>query len=154
SSFSPSGKLQERQSLRYRSRPYDQRIADVYWGTPPPETTGNRSAAADKSASGRLPDVPLVVGGGVGSSAFDGSLYQTVDGNPEFVLADAPLLRAAHFCIVPSSLVTARGGSGSAGNLPDKFIWHGDYAYVVDGNALNIQITIDGRAHTFGVGGK
>jgi hypothetical protein len=109
---------------------------------------------AGGSGSGRLPDVPLVGGGERSSSDFDGTLYETVDGNPEAVAAGDPILRAAHIAIVPGSSVKAQSSSSSAGNLPDKFEWQGDYGYVVNGKPLEIQITIDGRRRTFAAGGK
>jgi len=106
------------------------------------------------SVVSHFPDMPLVVGGERGSSDSGGARYETVNGVPEAVPADAPILRAAHIAIVPSSSVTARVSSSSAGNTPDKFFWQGDDEYVVDGKSMNIRMTIDGRVHTFSVGGK
>jgi hypothetical protein len=97
---------------------------------------------------------PLVIGGTSGTSHSDGTRYFTVNGEPEFVAANAPILRAAHVAILPDPQLRVISRSSEEGNTPDKFLFHGRYGFSIKGAPFDVEIEIDGRARTFAAGGK
>jgi hypothetical protein len=99
--------------------------------------------------------MPLVVGGiSGGEYDSDGTSYFTIDGEPEFVSANAPIVRVAHVAIIPDPAVNLQATGSDQGNAADKFVFRGRYEYSINGKPFAIELKIDGRARTFTVGEK
>lgn len=101
-----------------------------------------------------LPAVPLVVNGVSGADSPDGTVWVSLHGGPSPAAASDPVLRVAHFVIVPDRSLSVRAMGSQGGNAPDKFTWTGKYDFEVDRAWYTVDLRVDGRAHTFHVNGE
>lgn len=141
--------------ISFVKRPYDRHILEAAQRRQRGLTSKKHNPIKQLNEKQELsiPDGPLVVGG-YAAKGGGNLLHVMVKASPEFVRAGYVKITLAHFRIEIDPKATTQFISSGGGNSGDKFVWMGNYSYIVDDAPMTISVTIDGRTKTLSVSGQ